>query len=83
MPMECPRCGARIRWVATRTGRRLPLDVEPLPGPAASGWLLDGTVARRADPSRDHSSRPRYRDHRLRCGAAPSLRAPAAPRAVS
>jgi hypothetical protein len=65
----CPNCGASIRWVSTQTGRRLPLDAEPTPWSARHGWVVDGGVARLADPYRDHSSVPRYRNHWANCGS--------------
>lgn len=66
----CPNCGASIRWVSTQTGRRLPLDAEPTTWSARNGWVLDDGVARLADPCRDHSSVPRYRNHWTNCGSA-------------
>lgn len=67
MAAVCPRCGASVVWALTQTGRRLPLDVRPLPGHAPSGWVLDGPVARLANPARDHSALPRHQHHWVTC----------------
>lgn len=67
MTAVCKHCGASIIWVSTHTGRRLPLDDRPLPRNAPTGWVLDGAVARPANPSRDHSIMPRYQNHWAVC----------------
>lgn len=72
----CPSCGVSILWVSTRTGRRLPLDAEP--ALVLHGWVLDGDGARLADPTRDHSAVPRYRNHWAICTHTPPHTAPAA-----
>jgi hypothetical protein len=75
----CPNCGASIRWVSTQTGRRLPLDAEPTPWSARHGWVLDDGVARLADPYRDHSAVPRYRNHWAACTGAEPAPTPVGP----
>lgn len=43
-PATCKSCGARIRWVITTAGKRMPLDPEPHP---------EGTIVPVFDPARD------------------------------
>jgi hypothetical protein len=73
----CAACGARIRWVMTEHGRRIPLDPDP---------HEDGTVVAVTTPDGKPRARvltgdalpaqePAWRPHWVTCPAAPEHRA--------
>jgi hypothetical protein len=62
---KCQSCGAPIRWAKTTTGRRMPLDAQPVSN--GNVVLTDGGTL--AVPRNDelHSGSPRYRSHFATC----------------
>lgn len=79
----CRSCGAAVVWAVTGTGKRLPLDAEPVDGgnvllaPAAPGQTpLATVVGKRGQPSIFGDDGPRYTSHFATCPQADAHRRP-------
>lgn len=72
----CRSCGAAIRWVATRKGKRMPLDYRPSQGPEANVVVCADGVAEVLGPmdARWASAGDRYTSHFQTCKQADSWR---------
>lgn len=80
---DCRSCGAPIRWAVTATGKRIPLDPEPVDGgnvllhePIDGGESIATVVGKAPAPSLFGDDAPRYVSHFATCPNADQHRHP-------
>lgn len=70
-PSRCRSCQAPIRWAATETGKRMPIDAEPAPDGNITVHRDDtGTVLATVHPVGADLEAPRWTSHFATCPAA-------------
>lgn len=62
MPAKCATCGKPIRWCATQSGSRMPIDEAPHP---QGNLVIEGDNCRTAKP--EDAAKPRFRSHLTTC----------------
>jgi hypothetical protein len=74
----CRSCGALIAWRSTLSGRRIPVDPEPVEG-GNIHVLANGRIVVEGSDTQVWSGAPRYRSHFATCPQAGEWRAPVEP----
>jgi hypothetical protein len=63
----CTSCGAEIFFAYTPNGKRMPLNPEPIPGPVAGAYRVDGHQCYPAAPMLEAHPGPFYMNHWTTC----------------
>lgn len=75
---RCKSCGARITWLETAGGKKIPVDEDPDPG--GNIVVISGTIARVYRDAKTAQEgwpgKPRYLSHFATCPQAASWRRP-------
>jgi len=63
----CRGCGAPVIWKYTESGKRMPLDAEPIPEPAAGAYRIEGGLCLAASPMFDPPGTTYFMNHWATC----------------